>query len=49
MTMAKGQQRGNKEAKKPKSGNPKSGPKYMAAADLGPSTKFPTRQPAPKK
>jgi hypothetical protein len=34
--MAKGQKRGNKEAKKPKSTGKKStGPKYMAAASIG--------------
>lgn len=34
--MAKGQKRGNKEAKKPKTADKKSaGPKYMAAASIG--------------
>jgi hypothetical protein len=34
--MAKGQKRGNREAKKPKSTGKKSaGPKYMAAGSIG--------------
>ena len=37
--MAKGQMRSNKEAKKPKSSEKKSGPKYMAGSDLAKGSK----------
>lgn len=33
--MAKGQQRSSKETRKPKSGEKKAGPKYMATGSLG--------------
>jgi hypothetical protein len=37
--MAKGQKRSSKEARKPKSADKKSGPKYLASAGLGQSGK----------
>jgi hypothetical protein len=47
--MAKGQQRSNKEQRKQKSADKKTGPKYMQTPDLTPVAKLGATRPGPKK
>lgn len=47
--MAKGQMRTSKEAKKPKTAEKKTGPKYMMQSGLGSSAKSGDTRPGQKK
>lgn len=47
--MAKGQVRGNKESKKPKSTEKKLGPKYLRSTELAQPFKAAAARPGPKK